>query len=80
MTVGIILFLTGFLLQWTTLLTLAMYPLLVVMYVHLARHDEKAAIAEFGDAYRGYIARTGSFFPNGEPEDQIEQFPLLQAK
>ncbi|WP_255245627.1 isoprenylcysteine carboxylmethyltransferase family protein [Sphingobium sp. D43FB] len=62
--VGFILILTGFLLQWPTLLTLAMYPVLVVMYVRLARHEEKAAIAEFGDAYRGYMARTGSFFPN----------------
>jgi len=61
--VGFILILTGFLLQWPTLLTLAMYPVLVVMYVRLARHEEKAAIAEFGDAYRGYMARTGSFFP-----------------
>ncbi|UZW55701.1 isoprenylcysteine carboxylmethyltransferase family protein [Sphingobium sp. JS3065] len=61
--VGFILILTGFLLQWPTLLTLAMYPVLVVMYVRLARHEEKAAIAEFGDAYRGYMGRTGSFFP-----------------
>lgn len=61
--VGFILILTGFLLQWPTLLTLAMYPVLVVMYVRLARHEEKAAIAEYGDAYRGYMARTGGFFP-----------------
>jgi methanethiol S-methyltransferase len=29
----------GFLLQWPTLLTLAMFPVLVAMYVHLA-HSE----------------------------------------
>ncbi len=61
--VGFILILTGFLLQWPTLLTLAMYPVLVVMYVRLASHEEKAAIAEYGDAYRNYMARTGGFFP-----------------
>ena len=61
--VGFILILTGFLLQWPTLLTLAMYPVLVVMYVRLARYEENAAMAEYGDAYRGYMARTGSFFP-----------------
>lgn len=61
--VGFILILTGFLLQWPTLLTLAMYPVLVVMYVRLARHEERAAIAEYGDAYRGYMARTGGFIP-----------------
>jgi protein-S-isoprenylcysteine O-methyltransferase Ste14 len=35
--VGFILVMFGFLLQWPTLLTLAMSPVLVVMYVHLAR-------------------------------------------
>ncbi|WP_257538409.1 isoprenylcysteine carboxylmethyltransferase family protein [Sphingobium sp. CFD-1] len=60
---GFILILTGFLLQWPTLLTLAMYPVLVVMYVRLAHHEEKVAIAQFGDAYRQYMARTGGFFP-----------------
>lgn len=61
--VGFILILTGFLLQWPTLLTVAMYPVLVVMYVRLARHEETTAIAEYGDAYRDYMARTGGFFP-----------------
>ena len=44
----------GFLLQWPTLLTLLMFPVLVVMYVRLARHEEQDALAEFGDAYRRY--------------------------
>ena len=51
-----------FLLQWPTLLTLAIYPVLVVMYVRLARHEEAVALVEFGKAYRDYMARTGGFF------------------
>src|SRR6516162_10251157 len=53
--VGFIVIMLGFLLQWPTLLTLLMFPVLVVMYVRLARLEEREAIAEFGDAYRAYI-------------------------
>lgn len=60
---GFILVMLGFLLQWPTLLTLAMFPVLVVMYVRLARHEEQAALAQFGDAYRDYRARVPAFIP-----------------
>jgi protein-S-isoprenylcysteine O-methyltransferase Ste14 len=61
--VGFILVLFGFLLQWPTLLTLAMFPILVVMYVRLAKGEERAALAEFGDPYRRYIAEVAGFIP-----------------
>ncbi|EQB05156.1 isoprenylcysteine carboxyl methyltransferase [Sphingobium baderi LL03] len=60
---GFILIMLGFLLQWPTLLTIAMFPVLVVMYVRLARHEEVDAIAEFGQAYRDYMARVPAFLP-----------------
>ncbi len=58
-----ILIMIGFLLQWPTLLTLAMFPILVVMYVKLARREERDALAEFGDAYGRYAAVTPGFIP-----------------
>ena len=61
--IGFILVMLGFLLQWPTLLTLAMFPVLVVMYIRLARHEEKAALAEFGQAYRAYMDRVPAFVP-----------------
>ena len=61
--VGFILVMTGFLLQWPTLLTLAMYPVLVFMYVRLARAEEKAAIAEFGGRYLAYMKDVPGFIP-----------------
>jgi protein-S-isoprenylcysteine O-methyltransferase Ste14 len=61
--VGFVLVLLGFLVQWPTLLTLAMFPVLVVMYVKLARSEEREAIAEFGDAYRRYMAEVPAFLP-----------------
>ncbi len=60
---GFILIMLGFLLQWPTLVTLVMFPILVFMYVRLARREERDARAEFGDAYVRYEAATPVFFP-----------------
>jgi protein-S-isoprenylcysteine O-methyltransferase Ste14 len=61
--VGFVLVLFGFLLQWPTLLTLAMFPVLVFMYVRLARKEEREALAEFGDRYRAYMEAVRAFIP-----------------
>lgn len=61
--VGFILIMFGFLLQWPTLLTLLMFPVLVTMYVRLAWSEEREALAEFGEAYVRYAAVTPAFFP-----------------
>jgi protein-S-isoprenylcysteine O-methyltransferase Ste14 len=53
----------GFLLQWPTILTLAMFPLLVLMYVRLARSEEREAIRVFGAEYERYAAVTPGWFP-----------------
>lgn len=53
----------GFLLQWPTLLTLAMFPLLAMVYVRLARREEQEALREFGAEYQRYAARTPAFWP-----------------
>jgi protein-S-isoprenylcysteine O-methyltransferase Ste14 len=61
---GFILVMFGFLLQWPTLLTLAMFPVLVFMYVRLAKLEEREAIAQFGDAYLRYAATTPAWVPS----------------
>ena len=61
--VGFILVMFGFLLQWPTLLTLAMFPVLVFMYVHLARTEERQALAEFGADYERYMRDVRGFVP-----------------
>lgn len=61
--VGFIRVMFGFLLQWPTVLTLAMFPVLVFMYVRLARGEERAAVAEFGAAYEHYQRAVPSFIP-----------------
>jgi protein-S-isoprenylcysteine O-methyltransferase Ste14 len=54
---------TGFLLQWPTLVTLAMYPILVFMYARLAKREEADMLARFGDEYRRYMAAVPTFVP-----------------
>jgi methanethiol S-methyltransferase len=60
---GFVLIMFGFLLQWPTLVTLVMFPILVFMYVRLARREEQESIAQFGDQYLRYMDRTPAFLP-----------------
>jgi len=60
---GLLLVIVGFLVQWPTLLTVIMAPIMLYAYVHLARVEERRAKAEFGDAYTEYVRKTPAFFP-----------------
>ena len=53
----------GFLLQWPTLPTLLMFPVLIWVYVRLAQAEEKLAISTFGDAYVDYQKHVPAWFP-----------------
>lgn len=59
----------GFLLQWPTLVTLIMFPILVVVYARLAKTEEHDMVAEFGQEYEEYRRRTPAFIPNFGRED-----------
>ncbi|GIW07468.1 MAG: hypothetical protein KatS3mg060_2273 [Dehalococcoidia bacterium] len=61
--VGFVLIMLGFLLQWPTLLTLLMFPILVTMYARLAKREEREVLAAFGDEYARYAAVTPAFVP-----------------
>lgn len=67
----------GFLAQWPTLLTLAMFPVLVWMYVRLARQEEREAAARLGGGMKPmraacrHSSRTWSGDLNGPRPDQV---------
>jgi Cu+-exporting ATPase len=61
--VGFVVIMAGFLFQWPTLATLVMFPILVWIYVRLARREEAIAGAEFGEAWRTYARSTPAFIP-----------------
>ena len=70
---GFVLVLTGFLLQWPTLLTIAMYPFLIWMYLRLARAEERDTRATFGAEFDAYAARTPAFIPALNPAPANQQ-------
>ena len=61
--VAFVLILLGFLLQWPTLLTLLMFPVLLVMYARLAVNEEAEMRTRFGAEFEAYAQRTPRFFP-----------------
>jgi protein-S-isoprenylcysteine O-methyltransferase Ste14 len=70
--VGFITIMVGFLVQWPTLLTLVMFPILVTMYMRLARREEREVQAEFGEVYTRYAASTPAFFPRLRRSPPVE--------
>ena len=61
--IGFVLIMTGFLVQWPTLVTLAMYPILAFMYARLAKREEADMLARFGGEYRRYRDAVPAFIP-----------------
>jgi protein-S-isoprenylcysteine O-methyltransferase Ste14 len=61
--VAFVMILLGFLLQWPTLLTLIMFPVLLGMYGRLAITEEGEMRASFGDEFERYAQKTPRFIP-----------------
>ena len=62
--VAFVLILLGFLLQWPTLLTLVMFPILLFMYGRLAVTEEAEMRKQFGADFDAYASRTRRFLPS----------------
>jgi protein-S-isoprenylcysteine O-methyltransferase Ste14 len=65
--VAFVLIMFGFLLQWPTILTVVMFPILVAMYGYLATREESDMRAQFGEEYRRYKAAVPAFLPRLGP-------------
>ncbi|MDX9861426.1 MAG: isoprenylcysteine carboxylmethyltransferase family protein [Rhodospirillales bacterium] len=61
--VAFISMMAGFLMLWPTLLTLIMFPILVAMYVRLAKREEREALRNFGEEYVRYARNVPAFIP-----------------
>lgn len=59
-----ILIIVGFLIQWPTLITIVMAPILIWRYIRLARIEEKKMLQKFGTTYDKYLRKTPSYFPS----------------
>lgn len=49
--------------HWPTVFSVALFPVIVLVYWLLARNEEKRVLAEFGDEYRAYRRRVPMFIP-----------------
>lgn len=49
--------------HWPTIFSVALFPVIVIVYVLLAYREEKQVIKEFGAEYIAYKERTPMFFP-----------------
>jgi len=53
----------GMLIQWPTIITAFMFPVLLYVYYRLSKREEREVIELFGDEYRHYMKRTPMFIP-----------------
>ncbi len=60
---GLFLVTVGMLIQWPTVITAAMWPVLMLMYYRLARREEKEMGSHFGDEDVTYRQQVPMFWP-----------------
>lgn len=60
---GLFLVMIGMLIQWPTIITAAMFPVLIFVYYRLSKREEREMMELFGDQYRIYIEKTPMFIP-----------------
>lgn len=61
---GIILITAGTLVHWPTLITILMWPILLMAYYFLAEKEEKEMALKFGQSYIEYKNQVPMFFPS----------------
>ncbi|MEO6322578.1 MAG: isoprenylcysteine carboxylmethyltransferase family protein [Polaromonas sp.] len=60
---GILLAVFGQIVHWPTLITLVLFPVIVLVYVLLAHREERDMLRLFGTAYQEYMQRVPRFLP-----------------
>lgn len=61
---ALFLLIVSLLIQWPTLLSWLMAPILFVTYLRLAQREEREMTSKFGEAYLAYRAQTPAFIPS----------------
>lgn len=61
--IGFIAIIVGFLVQWPTLITIIMGPVLIGRYFLLAKKEEGVMLEKYGDEYREYMRLVPAWFP-----------------
>jgi protein-S-isoprenylcysteine O-methyltransferase Ste14 len=60
---GLFLVMIGMLIQWPTIITALMFPVLIYVYYRLSKREESEMLVQFGDEYRRYMEQAPMFIP-----------------
>lgn len=60
---GLFIVMIGMLIQWPTIITALMFPVLIFVYYRLSKREESEMIKMFGDEYKRYMGKTPMFVP-----------------
>lgn len=60
---GLFLIMIGMLIQWPTIITALMFPVLVFVYYRLSKREEGEMLKQFGDEYKQYMEIVPMFIP-----------------
>ena len=67
---GLFVIMIGMLIQWPTIITALMFPVLVFIYYRLSKKEEDEMIKTFGDEYQKYRVRVPMFIPKIRQEER----------
>lgn len=79
---GFLLVMVGFLLQWPTIPTLVMFPVLAIVYARLAVREEREVAAQYGQEWDRYAGQVNRFLPGrprSAPAQQTDTRPPHRA-
>jgi protein-S-isoprenylcysteine O-methyltransferase Ste14 len=74
---GLFLITIWLLIQWPTIITVLSWPVLLLMYVRLARKEEADMEQQFGDTYGAYAARVPRCLPRLHRSDRRSKVSQL---
>ncbi len=65
---GLFVVMIGMLIQWPTIITALMFPVLIFAYYRLSKKEESDMVKMFGEEYKHYMERTPMFIPRSRKE------------
>lgn len=70
---GFIAIILGFLIQWPTLITVVMAPVLIIRYILLAKQEEKYMLKNYPKDYGEYMRKVSGWIPRLQKEKSIDK-------
>ncbi len=76
---GLFIVSVGLMIQWPTLVTLLLWPIMIVVYYRLAMREERRMLELFGERYLEYRKSVPAFLPRFWIKKETEQLGEISA-